>query len=83
MAANPEFTALLMGLGVHELSVSMIHIPLIKSAIAATNLTEAKALATRTLKVGSAAEVIALCIPKKDKLKAKEKAKSTSKAGTK
>ncbi|MBA3236771.1 MAG: phosphoenolpyruvate--protein phosphotransferase [Parachlamydiaceae bacterium] len=80
MAANPEFTALLMGLGVHELSVSMIHIPSIRSAIAATNQLEACALANQALTVGSSAEVVALCIPKKDK--AKSKVKAVVKAGT-
>lgn len=61
MAANPDFTALLMGLGVHELSVSLRHIASIKEAIAAIKLTDARALANQALQVGTAAEVIELC----------------------
>jgi phosphoenolpyruvate-protein phosphotransferase (PTS system enzyme I) len=57
IAANPKFTALLLGLGVHELSVSLRQIGTIKDAIRSTNIVEAVQLADKALTLTSAQEV--------------------------
>lgn len=54
VAANPKFTALLLGLGVHELSVSLPHISPIKAAIRNTSIVEAVHLAEQALTLTSA-----------------------------
>ncbi|MGZ3633186.1 MAG: phosphoenolpyruvate--protein phosphotransferase, partial [Parachlamydiaceae bacterium] len=60
VAANPKFTALLLGLGVHELSVSIRKIPLIKEAIRNTSIIEAIQLAEKALTLSTSGEVEAL-----------------------
>lgn len=76
MAANPEFTPLLMGLGVQELSVSRLSIPSIRAAIAATDLHEARALASQALMKGRAAEVAELLHKMAKEAKPKSKLKA-------
>lgn len=57
VAANSKFTALLLGLGVHELSVSLRHISTIKNAIRRTSIVKAVQLADMALTLTSAAEI--------------------------
>lgn len=60
VAANSKFTALLLGLGVHELSVSLRHISTIKTAIRSTSILKAVQLAETALTLTSAEEIEAL-----------------------
>ncbi|HRD55044.1 MAG TPA: phosphoenolpyruvate--protein phosphotransferase [Parachlamydiaceae bacterium] len=60
IAADPLFTALLLGLGVHGLSVAARYIPIIKNAVRSTSLQAAKKLATKALSLRTAAEIEAL-----------------------
>jgi Phosphoenolpyruvate-protein kinase (PTS system EI component in bacteria) len=57
LAGDPFATALLLGLGVRELSMGAPAIPLVKDAVRATDLDRARALATAALAAGSAASV--------------------------
>ena len=57
VAADPRFTPLLLGLGVHELSVASRHLPIIKNAIRNTSIVAASKLAEKALTLSSAAEV--------------------------
>lgn len=57
VAANKKFTALLLGLGVHELSVSLRHISSIKNAIRSTSIVKAVQLAELALTMTSAEEI--------------------------
>ncbi|WP_227997667.1 phosphoenolpyruvate--protein phosphotransferase [Nocardia australiensis] len=59
-AADPIAAALLLGLGVHELSVAPPAIPLIKAAIRTLDLTECRTAATRALHSASATAVRAI-----------------------
>lgn len=61
MAGDPTLTALLLGLGVDELSVSPNLVPQVKSVIRRLDTTRAEALAARALGVQSAAEVRDMC----------------------
>lgn len=58
VAADPRYTALLLGLGVHELSVSPNHIPLIKNAIRRISMVEAIRLADHVLSLSTADEIM-------------------------
>ena len=49
MAADPRFTALLLGLGIHEFSVTARYLPVIKNAIRNTSIVEATQLAEKAL----------------------------------
>lgn len=49
MAANPKFTPLLLGLGIHEISVAARYIPLIKQAIRFSNIISSCQLAEKAL----------------------------------
>ncbi len=60
VAADPKFTQLLLGLGVHELSVASRHIPAIKQAIRATSIVEASLLAETALTLSSTHDIQAL-----------------------
>lgn len=60
VAANPKFTALLLGLGVHELSVSLRHISTIKAAIRNTSIVDAYLLAEKALKLSTVEEIESL-----------------------
>ncbi len=58
MAADPRLTALLIGLGLTELSVASRHIPLIKHVIRRTSIVEARHLANQALALADAGEVL-------------------------
>lgn len=62
VAADPRFTALLLGLGVHELSVSTRYIPTVKHAIRNTSIVAASHLAEKVLSLRTAAEIQALLV---------------------
>lgn len=57
VAADPRFTPLLLGLGVHELSVSTRYLPEIKSAIRNTSIVEASRLAEQALVLTTSEEI--------------------------
>lgn len=57
MAGDPELTALLVGLGFEELSMSPVSIPRVKARIAETDAGRAEALAERALEAETLAEV--------------------------
>lgn len=57
IAADPKFTALLLGLGVHELSVSAPALPLVKNVLRHLCLIEAKELADHILSLSTAEEI--------------------------
>lgn len=57
IAADPRFTALLLGLGIHELSVAPRYIPVIKNAIRHTSIITANKLAEQALSLSSAEEI--------------------------
>ncbi|MFE7796618.1 phosphoenolpyruvate--protein phosphotransferase [Nocardia sp. NPDC057440] len=59
-AADPVAAPLLLGLGVHELSVAPPAIPLVKAAVRDLDLTECRQAAAKALRCASAAEVRAL-----------------------
>lgn len=60
IAADPRFTALLLGLGVQELSVAPRYLPIIKQAIRNTSIVEAVDLAERALCSKNSHEVLEL-----------------------
>jgi phosphocarrier protein FPr len=60
VAADPAAAALLVGLGVHELSVSPPGIPAVKHAVRSISAGEVKQLAVLALQRDSAASVRAL-----------------------
>ncbi|HAV42914.1 TPA: phosphoenolpyruvate--protein phosphotransferase [bacterium] len=60
MAANPLFTAVLIGLGLDEFSMSGVVIPGIKEVIRSISLVEAKDLADKALKLERADQVESL-----------------------
>lgn len=60
IAADPRFTALLLGLGVQELSVAARYIPIVKHAIRNTSILEAVDLAERALCSTTSQEVLEL-----------------------
>lgn len=57
VAADPRFTPLLLGLGVHELSVATRYLPTVKHAIRNTSIVAASQLAERALALTSANEI--------------------------
>ena len=57
VAADPRFAPLLLGLGVHELSVASRYLPTIKNAIRNTSIVNASKLAEQALSLSSAAEI--------------------------
>ncbi len=57
VAADPRFTPLLLGLGVHELSVASRYIPLVKNAIRSTSIVAASRLAEKALILPTAYEI--------------------------
>ncbi len=61
MAGDPVYAALLLGLGVDELSMTPPLLPAVKYAVRAMSLTDAKQLAAAALKLDSAKEAQALC----------------------
>lgn len=60
VAADPRFTPLLLGLGVHELSVALRYIPIVKNAIRHTSIVEASRIAERAMQLTTAEEIQAL-----------------------
>jgi len=60
IAADPRFTALLLGLGVHELSIAARYIPEIKNTIRHTSIIYAKKLAEKALLLSTAQEILDL-----------------------
>lgn len=57
VAADPRFVPLLLGLGVHELSVATRYIPAVKNAIRNTSIIAASQLAEKALSLTTAAEI--------------------------
>jgi phosphoenolpyruvate-protein phosphotransferase len=57
MASDPVATAILVGLGIDELSVSVPAIPAIKAELSRLDFEACRTLAQRVLKLGSAAQV--------------------------
>ncbi len=57
VAADPRFTPLLLGLGVHELSVASRYLPIVKNAIRNTSIVAASTLAERVLELSTALEI--------------------------
>lgn len=57
VAADPRFAPLLLGLGVHELSVASRYLPTIKNVIRNTSIVSASKLADQALSLSSAAEI--------------------------
>ncbi|MBT3393966.1 MAG: phosphoenolpyruvate--protein phosphotransferase [Waddliaceae bacterium] len=57
IAADPRFTALLIGLGVENLSVAMRHIPIIKNVIRSLNIVDAYALTEKIMTMSSSEEI--------------------------
>ncbi len=60
LASDPQAVAILVGLGVKELSCSVPAIPMVKAAVRGYSFTDCQALAQRALSQGTAAEVRAL-----------------------
>lgn len=58
MAGDPELTALLIGLGVDELSASAVTVPDVKARVERTDSTEARRLAERALAAETRADVL-------------------------
>lgn len=57
IAANPRFTALLLGLGIHELSVASRYLPVVKNVIRSISVVSAVRLAEKVLNLPTALEV--------------------------
>lgn len=57
VAADPRFTPLLLGLGVHELSVASRFLPIVKNAIRNTSIVSASQMAEKALSLSTAQEI--------------------------
>ncbi len=57
IAADPRYTALLLGLGVHDLSVSSPSLPVIKNVIRRLSILEARKLAEHALTLSTPTEI--------------------------
>lgn len=57
IASDPRFTALLLGLGIQELSVAARYLPIIKNAIRRTSIVNAVQLAEKALGMTTAQEI--------------------------
>lgn len=57
MAADPKYTALLLGLGINELSVSLRFLPIVKQTVRQTSIVEAYALAEKALHLSTSEEI--------------------------
>lgn len=57
IAADPRFTPLLLGLGVHELSVAARHIPVVKQQVRFTSIVRAAHLAEEVLNLSEPEEI--------------------------
>jgi len=60
IASDPRFTPLLLGLGVHELSLATRFLPTIKNSIRNTSIVAASQLAEKVLSLSSAEEIMEL-----------------------
>ena len=60
VAADPRFTPLLLGLGVHELSVALPYVPMIKRVIRSTRILDAVQLTDKALTLPTSDAVLAL-----------------------
>lgn len=58
IASDPRFTALLLGLGIQELSVAPRYLPIIKNAVRKTSIVDAVQLAEKVLCMKTAQEVL-------------------------
>lgn len=72
IAANPSFTALLLGLGVRDLSVAPRYIPLVKNAIRNTSIVEASSLVEKVLSLPTASEIEELLSKESDNSDSRE-----------
>ena len=61
MGADPLLTPLLVGLGLDELSVAPVAVPMVKDVIRNITFVQAKQLADEALMSESAANVLELC----------------------
>ncbi|HPY89407.1 MAG TPA: phosphoenolpyruvate--protein phosphotransferase [Lentisphaeria bacterium] len=61
MAAEPLYTPLVLGMGIHELSMSPVAIPPVRHLVRSINMYDAENLVAEALRCGSADEVEALC----------------------
>jgi phosphotransferase system enzyme I (PtsI) len=61
MAGDPVYTALLLGLGVDELSMTPPSLPAVKYLVRALTMAEARALAAQALALDAPKEIYALC----------------------
>lgn len=68
VAANPLFTPLLLGLGIHELSVAARFLPSIKNVIRSTSIVSAVKLAENILNLPTANEVESVLVKEYQKL---------------
>lgn len=57
VAADPRFTPLLLGLGVHELSVASRYLPVVKNAIRNTSIVAASKLAEEVMLLSTSQEI--------------------------
>jgi phosphotransferase system enzyme I (PtsI) len=62
IASDPRFTALLLGLGIQELSVAPRYLPAIKNAVRKTSIVDAVQLADKALGMTTAQEVLELIV---------------------
>jgi len=61
MAGDPLMAPLLLGLGVDELSVAPLAVPLVKEMVRSIAIAEAREMASKALQSRSAVEVLTLC----------------------
>jgi phosphotransferase system enzyme I (PtsI) len=61
MASEPLLVPLVLGLGIHELSMAPVAIPAVKQLVRHLRMHEAEALVEQAVKCGSAEEVLGLC----------------------
>jgi phosphotransferase system enzyme I (PtsI) len=61
MASEPLLVPLLLGLGIHELSMSPVSIPAVKQLVRRVRMHEAEALVDQAVNCGSAEDVLVLC----------------------
>ncbi len=61
MASEPLLVPLVLGLGIHELSMSPVAIPAVKQLVRRVRMHEAEALVEDALRCGTAEEVLGLC----------------------
>ncbi len=62
IASDPRFTALLLGLGIQELSVAPHHLPIIKNAVRNTSIIDAVNLVEKALTLLTAKEIMSLLV---------------------